>query len=129
MSFIWSLKFLRNGKTAKPVYLGVTLNYDASMSVVFIRSMCGHECMVLKNLLCFVMGYLVVMETCITFCVIHTYSIGPINMCTNFETNRYKNAKLYVLFDNFASRFQYTMPTLCHTIPEHVFEDNLVNIL
>ena len=39
-----------------------------------------------------------------------------------------KMQKSYVLFDNFASRFQYIMLTLCDTIPEHVFEDNLVNI-
>ena len=41
------------------------------------------------------MGYLVAMETCVTlfligayFCMIH--SIGAINVCTNFEINRYK---------------------------------------
>ena len=34
----------------------------------------------------------------------------------------------YVMFDNYASIFQYIMSTLCDTIPEHVFEDNLVNI-
>ena len=39
-----------------------------------------------------------------------------------------KIQKSYVLFDNFASRFQYIMPNLCDTIPEHVFEDNVVNI-
>ena len=39
-----------------------------------------------------------------------------------------KMQKLYVFLDNCASRFQYIMPTLCDTIPEHVFEDNLVNI-
>ena len=32
----------------------------------YIFTMCGHECQVLKNVLCFVMGYLVVMETYIT---------------------------------------------------------------
>ena len=36
--------------------------------------------------------------------------------------------KSYVLFDNFTSRFQYIVPNLCDTIPEHVFEDNVVNI-
>ena len=49
---------------------------------------------VLKNGLCFVMGYLVVMEIYVTlfvsmhFCKVH--SIGPINVCTNFEINRHK---------------------------------------
>ena len=55
-------QFLRNSKTVKPVWLGVTLNYDLSMSVICIRSMCGHECMVLKNALYFVMGYLIAMK-------------------------------------------------------------------
>ena len=59
----------------------MTLNYDVSMSVICIRSMCGHECLALKNVICFVIGYLVVMEIYITFCVIHTCSIGPINIC------------------------------------------------
>ena len=63
-------------------------------------AMCDHECLLLKNVLCFVMGYLVFMETYITlfdsavFYVIHTCRIGPINVCTNFETNSYTNAKI-----------------------------------
>ena len=31
----------------------------------------------------------------------------------------------YILFDNFASRFQNIIPTLCDTIPEHVVESNI----
>ena len=48
---------------------------------------------VLTNALCFVMGYFVAMETCyvtfidVCFCNIHI--IGTINVCTNFEINRY----------------------------------------
>ena len=49
---------------------------------------------VLKRALCFIMWYVFAMETYITlflsihFCKVH--SIGPINVCTNFEINRYK---------------------------------------
>ena len=55
------------------------------------------------------MGNLVAMETYVTlywsmhFC--NVYSIGPINVCTNFDVNRYtidefrKHAKSHVLFD------------------------------
>ena len=60
--------------------------------------------LVLINVLCFIRGYLVVVETYVTlFQCIH--SIGTINVCTNFEINRYtiddfrKHAKSYVLFD------------------------------
>ena len=81
MSFILSLCFylvgvlkiifvaqfvLEIAKLLNQCTLGATLNYDLSMSVILIRSMCGHECLVLKNVLCFVMGYLVAMETYIT---------------------------------------------------------------
>ena len=47
---------------------------------------------VLKNALCLIIGYLVAMETCVTlfwsmhFCKVH--SVGPINVCTNFEINQ-----------------------------------------
>ena len=50
---------------------------------------------VLKNALCFIIGYLVPMEIRVTviclvhfFCMIH--SICPINVCTDFEINWYK---------------------------------------
>ena len=50
------------------------------------------------------------------------------NQCvTNLRSIVTKMPKSYVLFDNFASRFQYIMSALCDTIPEHVVEDNLVN--
>ena len=50
---------------------------------------------VLKNALCFIMGYFVAMETydcyvtfiCVYLCNVHI--IGPINVCTNFEISRY----------------------------------------
>ena len=50
--------------------------------------------MLMKNALCFIMGYVVAMETYITlflsmhFCKVH--GIGAINVCTNFEINLYK---------------------------------------
>ena len=51
--------------------------------------------LVLKNALFFIMGYLVAMEIHATlffdriiFCMI--LSIGPINVCTDFEINRHK---------------------------------------
>ena len=50
--------------------------------------------MLMENALCFIMGYLVAMETChvifyqCKFCKVH--GIGAINMCTDFEINRYK---------------------------------------
>ena len=49
---------------------------------------------VLKNALCFIMGYLVSMEIRVTlfwlvhFCMIHR--IGPINVCTDFDIDPYK---------------------------------------
>ena len=48
---------------------------------------------VLKNALCFIMGYLVAMEIrvtlfCFICCIMH--SIGPINVCTDVEISRYK---------------------------------------
>ena len=52
--------------------------------------------MLMKNALCFIMGYLVAIETHVTlylsmhFCKVHVHSIGAINVCTNFEINRYK---------------------------------------
>ena len=64
---------------------------------------------VLKNALCFIMGYLVAMEIRVTLFLLMQffmlYSIGPINVCTDFEINPYKidevrkYAKNCVLFD------------------------------
>ena len=49
---------------------------------------------VLKNALCFIMGYLVAMEIRVTlFLLMHIFmlhGIGPINVCTDFEINPYK---------------------------------------
>ena len=49
---------------------------------------------VLKNALCFIMGYLVAMEIRVTLFLLMQffvlYSIGPINVCTDFEINPYK---------------------------------------
>ena len=46
---------------------------------------------VLKNALCFIMGYLVAMEIRVTLFLLMQffmlYSIGPINVCTDFEIN------------------------------------------
>ena len=48
----------------------------------------------LKNALCFIMGYLVAMEIRVTLFLLMQffmlYSIGPINVCTDFEINQYK---------------------------------------
>ena len=49
---------------------------------------------VLKHALCFIMGYFVAMETYVTLLlsmyVFAMYIItGPIDVCTNFEINRY----------------------------------------
>ena len=49
---------------------------------------------VLKNALCFIMGYLVAMEIRVTLFLLMQffmlYIIGPINVCTDFEINPYK---------------------------------------
>ena len=49
---------------------------------------------VLKNVLCFIMGYLVAMEIRVALLLLMQffmlYSIGPINVCTDFEINPYK---------------------------------------
>ena len=46
------------------------------------------------NALCFIMGYLVAMEIRVTlFLLVHicmNHNIGPINVCMDFEINRYK---------------------------------------
>ena len=89
--------------------LGVTLNFDLSMSLKTL--MCGQKCLVriydryLASLIaeiivfnekrpCFIVGYLVVMETHVTlFVLMHfckVYGIGAINVCTNFDINPYK---------------------------------------
>ena len=48
--------------------------------------------MLMKNTLCFIMGYLVAMETNVTFyqCIFCKVHIGAINVCNNIEINRYK---------------------------------------
>ena len=83
--------------------LGIALLHVKFQILMYfcIFTMCGHECLVLKNVICFVIvGYLVVMERYITLFLsvqflCDTYiCIGPINVCTNFEINRYKNAKI-----------------------------------
>ena len=70
--------------------------------------------MLLKNV-CFMMGYLVVMETYGTYFILisaffcNVHSIGAINVCTNCEINRYnidefiQHYKYYVLFDTGSS--------------------------
>ena len=63
------------------------------MTDIFI--ICGNKkCKSLKNALCFIIGYLVAMETCVTlFLSIHFSKVhrkGPINVCSDIEINRYK---------------------------------------
>ena len=59
---------------------------------------------VLKNALCFIMGYLVAMEIRVTLFLLMQffmlYSIGPINVCTDFEINPYKidEVRKYAIF-------------------------------
>ena len=55
--------------------------------------------MLMKHILCFIMGYLVPMETYVTlslsmhfFCKVH--GIGAINVCANFGINWYKIAQI-----------------------------------
>ena len=50
---------------------------------------------VLKNALCFIMGYLVAMEIRVKFFLFvqffyMIYSTGQINVCTDFEINRFR---------------------------------------
>ena len=58
-----------------------------------MSGVCMATVKVLKNALCSIMGYFVAMETCyVTFidvCSCNVNSIGTINVCANFEINRY----------------------------------------
>ena len=68
------------------VYQTVVLMFSMTLTfdyVLLVVTQSRHE-------VCFVMGFVVAMETCVIliFCMIH--SIGAINVCTNFEINRYK---------------------------------------
>ena len=59
----------------------------------YMSGVCMATVKVLKNALCSIMGYVVAMETCyVTFidvCFCNVNNIGTLNVCANFEINRY----------------------------------------
>ena len=72
---------------------------------------------VLKNAICFIIGYFVALETCYVTCIdvrfCNVHSIGTINVCANFQikigttlTNLENMQKSYVSFGVYDFRFK-----------------------
>ena len=89
---LWSMSYFFVSHALRMVYWNIHAKFHKNPS-----SMNGWYAAVKvsKNALCFIMGYLVAMVIRVTlyllvqFCYM-LYSIGPINVCTDFEINRYK---------------------------------------